>query len=470
MDNQVVSRSENHGASYKTNTNTQSLGYKQELKRVMKTRDLVIFGMVFMAPVSAQTLFGSLDQVSKGHAVLAYLLGLLAMIFTAYCYGKMAEAYPIAGSTYSFTSRALHPYLGFLAGWSILLDYILIPMLLYKLSAVFSMELFPSIPLWLMLLIFVLPVTLFNYLGAQTTSRVNLFMTGIMLLSIVIFVGFAIKALLHGEGVGTVFSMKAIYNPQTFSMNSLLAGASLAVLSYLGFDAVTTMAEDSNVTGKMVGRSAILACVVCAVFYIAQVYFATMVAPDFHSFKSADTAFFEIATKIGGNTLATILTLIIAVSGISTALAGQAAASRLLYGMGRDRVLPQFFAYIHPKFKTPVYSILFMAVVGYMGAVMIDLSVLFLIIVFGALIGFMFVNLSVFFEFFLKRKMRSGWGIVSNVLFPLIGLSVSGYILWGMEPIGHIVGFSWLGLGIVYLLFSSKGFTKSVEVFKANSF
>lgn len=470
IDNHNVSQLENSGASYKSNTSTESFGYKQELKKVLKTRDLVIFGMVFMAPVSAQTLFGSLDQVSRGHAVLAYLLGLLAMIFTAYCYGKMAEAYPIAGSTYSFTSRAIHPYLGFLAGWSILLDYILIPMLLYKLSAVFTLELFPSIPLWLMLLIFVLPVTLFNYLGAQTTSRVNLVMTAIMLLSIVCFVGFAIKALLHGDGVGTVFSMKAIYNPQTFSMHSLLAGTSIAVLSYLGFDAVTTMAEDSNVTGKMVGRSGIFACVICAVFYIAQVYFATMVSPDFNSFKSTDTAFFEIATKIGGSGLATVLTLVIAISGISTALAGQAAASRLLYGMGRDQVLPRFFAYIHPKFKTPVYSILFMAVIGYVGAVLIDLNTLFLIIVFGALVGFICVNLSVFSEFFLKRKIRSGFGVFSYVLFPLIGLSVCGYILWGMETIGHIVGLSWLGIGIIYLAFSSRGFTKSVEVFKGDSF
>lgn len=472
IDNHLVSKLENPSEPNETTSNngSESFGYKQELRKVLKTRDLVIFGMVFMAPVSAQTLFGSLDQVSQGHAVLAYLLGLVAMIFTAYCYGKMAEAYPIAGSTYSFTSRALHPYLGFLAGWSILLDYILIPMLLYKLSAVFVMELFPSVPLWLMLLIFVLPVTLFNYLGAQTTSRVNIVMTAIMLLSIVCFVVFAIRALLHGDGVGTVFSMKAIYNPETFSMHALISGSSIAVLSYLGFDAVTTMAEDSNVTGKMVGRSGILACVICAVFYIAQVYFATLVSPDFTTFKSPDTAFFEIATKIGGSELATVLTLVIAISGISTALAGQAAASRLLYGMGRDQVLPKYFAFIHPKFKTPVYSILFMAVVGYVGAVLIDLSILFLIIVFGALIGFICVNLSVFFEFFLKRKIRSKFGLVAYVLFPIIGLSVCGYILWGMEPIGHMVGFSWLGIGILYLAFSSKGFTKSMNVFKEDSF
>lgn len=439
-----------------------------ELKRVLKTRDLIIFGMVFMAPVSAQTLFGTLTQVSQGHSVLAYVMGLIAMIFTAHCYGKMAQAYPIAGSTYSYTSKAIHPYVGFISGWSILLDYVLIPMLLYKLSAVFMLELFPSVPLWLMLLIFVVPVTLFNYLGAQITSKINSIMMGFMLLSIVLFVGFAWNALWNGGG--EVFSLKGIYHPETFSWNGLISGASIAVLSYLGFDAVTTMSEDSNVTGKMVGRAAIWACVISGMFYIAQVYFATMVTPDFNSFDSVDTAFFEIAVSVGGNGLATVLTLIIAVSGISTALAGQAAASRLLYGMGRDKVLPPFFAYVHPKFQTPVYGILFMAVVGYVGAVWIELSLLFLIIVFGALVGFIFVNISVVLEFFVKRKERSVRGLIEYLLFPVLGLFVCGYIFWGMERIAHIVGFSWLAMGLIYLAILSKGFRKKIEVFSEKSF
>lgn len=453
-----------------TYASVESLGYKQELKRVLKTRDLVVFGMVFMAPVSAQTLFGNLAQVSQGHAVLSYLVGLVAMIFTAYCYGKMAEAFPIAGSTYSYTSRAIHPYLGFIAGWSILLDYVLIPILLYKISAIFAIELVPFIPLWLMLLVFVIPVTLFNYYGAKTTSRINLLMTGLMLLSIVLFVVFAAAALIRSGGIGAVFSLRGIYQPETFSWNALIAGASLAVLSYLGFDAVTTMAEDSTVTGKMVGVAAILSCVVSTVFYVAQVYFSTLVNPDFNSFASADTAFFEIATSVGGDTLAFICTLIIAISGISTALAGQAAASRLLYGMGRDRVFPAFFARLHPRHKTPVYSILTMAVLGYVGALLIDLGVLFLIIVFGALIGFICVNLSVFVEYFVKRKQRSGMDFIFHFVFPLIGLLVCGYILWGMETIGHIVGFSWMLIGIVYLAVLSKGFTVKAGVFQEDMF
>ncbi|WP_102346056.1 APC family permease [Bacillus sp. Marseille-P3661] len=448
----------------------EQFGYKQEFKKVLKTRDLVIFGMVFMAPVSAQTLFGALAQVSQGHAVLAYLIGLIAMLFTAYCYGKMAQAYPIAGSTYSYTSQAVHSNVGFIAGWSIMLDYLIFPMLIYKVSALFLSELLPFIPLWVLLLVFLVPVTICNYFGAKTTSRVNIIMTIFMILSIVAFVIVAIKAVANGVGYGEVFTFKGIYNPETFSWDSLMAAASIAVLSYIGFDAVTTMAEDSNVTGKMVGRAAVLACVVSTVFYIAQAYFATVAQPDFNSFETADTAFFEIAFSVGGGTLATFCTLIIAISGISTALAGQAAASRVLFSMGRDKVLPNFFSRLHPKHKTPVNSIIFMAVVGYIGAVFIPLSVFFSIVVFGALIGFICVNLSVFVEYFIRRKERSGLFLITNVLFPILGFLVCCYILVGMDVIGKTVGFCWLAAGIIFLAITTKGFKNSPSVFKENTF
>ncbi|WP_255298464.1 APC family permease [Brevibacillus dissolubilis] len=437
-----------------------SVPEQKELQRVLTTRDLVIFGMVFMSPVAAQILYGSLVQGSQGHAVLAYLFGLVAMIFTAYSYGKMASAYPSAGSTYAYTAKAIHPYLGFLSGWAILLDYMLIPMILYKTGALFMGELIPGIPMWAMLLLFVLPVTVINYYGSQLSSRFNFWMMIVMLASIVLFVGYAIVALSNGVGVGQVFALQGIYNEMTFSWDALIAGTSIAVLSYLGFDAVTTMAEDSSVTGKTIGRAAVLSCVATTLVFIPQVYFAILVIPDFNSFQSPDTAFFEVATAVGGPFLATIVTLVIAISGISTALAGQASASRVLFGMGRDRVLPGFLAILHPKHKTPMYAILVMGVLGYIGSILIDLNTLFLITVFGALVGFICVNLSVFTEYFIKRKERTGMGLITNLLFPLIGLIVCGYILYGMDTIGKMVGIGWLVIGALFLAATTGGFKR----------
>ena len=447
----------------------EQVEYKQEFNKVLTTRDLVIFGIVFMAPIAVQGVYGQLAQESHGETVLAFIIGLVAMLFTAHCYGKMAQAFPVAGSTYAYTSRAIHSNVGFIAGWSILLGYLVLPMMVMKLCTLFLGELLPF-PQWVLVLMFVVPVTIFNILGAQTASKVNLFMTILMLLSIIVFVIFSIKALMNGVGYGQVFTFKGIYNPDTFSWNGLVTASSLAVVSFIGFDGVTTMAEDSSVSGKQVGKAAIMAVIICAVFYIAQAYFALIVHPNVNDFKSADTAFFEVATIVGGQGLAIFCTLIIAIAGITITLAGQAAASRILYSMGRDKVLPQFFNRLHPKYKTPVNSILFLAVIGYFGAVLIPLSVFFSVAVFGVLIGFIFVDLSVFVEYFLKRKQRSGVHFFSNLLFPILGMIICSFILLNMDPIGKIVGFSWVGIGILYLLIATKGFRQSASIFSDSSF
>lgn len=438
----------------------------QSLRKVLRTRDLVIFGMVFMAPVSAQTLFGELTQVSQGHAVLSYLVGLIAMIFTASSYGKMAGAFPKAGSTYSYTSQAISPTIGFLAGWAILLDYLLIPMLLYKISAIFLMELLPMIPLWVTLLFFLVPVTLSNYFGSKVSSRLNIVMTILMLFSLILFIGFAINHLMQIGGIGSLFTLNGIYNSNTFSFDALLAGASIAVLSYLGFDAVTTMAEDAKVPGKTVGRAAVFALLISAFFYILQVYFATIVVPDFSSFASQDTAFFEIAITVGGTGLAIVCTLIIAVSGISTALAGQASASRILYSMGGDKLLPSIFARLHPKHQTPYFSIILLAVIGYVGAILIPLGILFQLIVFGALIGFIGVNLSVIVEFFYRRKERSLKHFFVNLVIPIFGFFICGYISYGIGPIGKIVGTSWIVIGLLLLIITTKFYKREIKFFE----
>jgi amino acid transporter len=432
--------------------NLESFGYKQELKRSLGLWDLVIFGMVFMAPVSCMTMFGIMATGSRGHNFLSYLLGFTAMLFTAYSYGKMAEAFPIAGSTYSYTQRAINAKLGFLAGWVMLMDYFLIPMLLYVISALFAHALLPQIPFWAWIVIYVVPVTFVNIRGVEVAAKVNMVMTGLMVAAVVAFVAAALKYALTG-GVVSVFSFDAIYNPKTFSLSAVVSGSVLAVLSYLGFDAITTLTEEVHEPGGKISTAIIIACVLQTVLYFSVAYFGTLVAPDFTAFKNPDTAFFEIALKVGGSALQTFVTLVIIVSGASTALAGQSAASRLLYGMGRDRMIPaKFFAYLHPRYKTPTYSILFMGVVGLIGALAIGMETLSEMVAFGGIFGFICVNLAVILHFYIKG--RSG-KFFRHVLCPALGIATCAYIMFGMSPLAKIVGFSWLGIGIVYLVVRS---------------
>jgi Amino acid transporters len=425
----------------------ESFGYKQELKRSLSVRDLVIFGIVFMAPVSSMTLFGIMSMSSQGHNFMSYVVGFVAMFFTAYSYGKMVEAYPIAGSTYSYTQRAINPKLGFLSGWVMLLDYFLIPMLLYVVSANFANALLPQIPFWVWVLIYLLFVTIINILGIEVAAKANFIITALMLAAIFSFVIAAVHYTLTGTS-GSLFSLQAIYNPANFAWSGILSGAVLAVSSYLGFDAITTMSEETKASSKNISKAILIACGVETVLYLLVAYFGTVVVPDFQSFANPDTAFFDIAFKVGGSALQIFITMVIVISGASTAMAGQSAASRLLYGMGRDQLIPsKFFAYLHPKFKTPVYNILFMGIIGGAGAMMLSMAILSEMVTFGGLFGFICVNLSVVSHYYIKNKS----GNLLHVIFPLIGIVVCAFILYGMSPIAKTVGFSWLLLGIVYL-------------------
>jgi putrescine importer len=443
--------------------NLSSFGYKQELKRSLGLKDLVIFGMVFMAPVSCMTMFGLMAASSRGHNFLCYLLGFTAMLFTAYSYGKMAEAFPIAGSTYSYTQRAVNAKLGFLAGWVMLMDYFLIPMLLYVISAMFANALFPQIPFWCWILLYVVPVTFVNIRGVEVAAKVNMVMTGLMVAAVLAFVVAAVKYALTGQVV-SLFSWQAIYNAKTFSLGAVVSGSVLAVLSYLGFDAITTLTEEVHEPSGKISTAIIIACLLQTVLYFGVAYFGTLVAPNFTAFKNPDTAFFEIAFKVGGSALQTFITLVIIVSGASTALAGQSAASRLLYGMGRDRMIPaKFFAYLHPRYKTPTYSILFMGVVGLIGALVISMESLSEMVAFGGIFGFICVNLSVILQFYVKGKSGK---FVRHALCPALGMAVCAYIMWGMSPLAKIVGFSWLATGICYLVarsFASADFKDLLE-------
>lgn len=432
----------------------EEFGYKQELRRSLSIKDLVIFGMVFMSPISSMVLFGIMDVESHGHNFLSYLFGFTAMLFTAYSYGKMVEAFPIAGSTYSYTQRAISPKLGFLAGWVILLDYFLIPMLLYVISANFVHALVPQIPFWVWIVIYVVPVTFVNIMGVEIAAKVNFGITVLMVAAVVAFVAAAFRYVLITHGY-SVITPKAIYNPATFSWNAMVLGSSMAVLCYLGFDAITTLSEEADSTSHKMGIAIILACVIQTILYLSIAYFGIIVAPNYTHLKDVDTVFFGMAFKVGGYALQVFITLVIAMSGAATALAGQSAASRILYGMGRDKMIPQgFFAYLHPRFKTPTYNILAMGVVGLIGALTISMTQIGEMVTFGGLFGFICVNLSVIWHFYIKKK-GGHRSLLKHVICPFIGMVVCAYILIDLSPLAKIVGFAWMGLGILYLIIRS---------------
>ncbi len=435
---------------------TNNLGYKQELKRVLTFKDILIFGIVFLNPIAPFALFGVINYKTGGHMALAYFIGMIAMAFTAYSYGKMAGAFPVAGSTYTYTQRVINPYVGFITGWMMFLDYVLLPLQINIVAAIYANALIPSIPNWMWVFIFSIFIAIVNYMGIQLTAKVDIVVAIFSLACLITFVIFAVHAVNNGVGTGTLFSMKAIYNPSTSTFTGVISGVGTAALSFLGFDAVTTLAEESVNPSKDIGKAAIMTCLIGGTLFIVQAYVGALVWPNYNTYPNVDSAFIFIIEKVGGHLLVVFCSVAFIVALIAGGVVAQAGASRLLYGMGRDNVIPKkVFAYLDPKHKTPVYNILIMSIISILGALILNLETASDLVCFGAFIGFMFVNLSVLVHFYIRKKERNGIKFIWNLVFPMMGFAICFYIWINMSKISKIVGFSWMAIGIIYGLVKS---------------
>src|SRR6202521_4526547 len=381
----------------------EEFGYKEQLNRVLTTRDLVIYGMIFMLPIAPYAVFGLVWQAAKGMVPLAYLVGLIGMFFTALSYAAMSRAFPLAGSVYAYAHRGLHEIAGFFSGWLILLDYILVPSLLYLISAVALRPVFPAVPAWMWLVGFISFNAIVNLLGIEFTARINRYMLVMELGTLGLFVVLGLIALYGGVGAGGL-TLKPIYDPQVFSLSTVAGATSIAVLSFLGFDGISTLAEESRGKLNAVGRATVLSLVLVGALFMLQTWIAADLARGMR-FASSDTAFYEVAERAGGSwlRLLTILATVIA-SAVANAMAAQAAVSRILFAMARDGKLPAFLAKVHPRYKTPYMSTLAVAVVSLLvGLLFADrVDDLTLIVNFGALTGFVLLHLSVINHYLIR--------------------------------------------------------------------
>src|ERR1700761_2677010 len=282
-------------------TDLEQFGYKQELKRALTTRDLIAYGMIFMVPIAPFSVFGFVWHDAKGMVSLAYLLGLVGMFFTAMSYASMSRAFPVAGSVYSYVGRGLHATAGFFSGWLILLDYILVPALLYIFSDVALRPLLPQVPGWMWLVGFVGFNAIVNLVGIQLTARVNRYMLLLELATLALFVIAGLIALHDGVGAKGL-TLKPVYDPTAFSLSTIAGATSIAVLSFLGFDGISTLAEESTGDQHTVGRATLLSLLLVGTLFIVQTWIATDLAYGMR-FSSPETAFYEVAQRAGGSWL-----------------------------------------------------------------------------------------------------------------------------------------------------------------------
>lgn len=430
-----------------------------KLKRILSRRDLVLYGLVILTPTAPYPVYGIVQQTSNGHAALSYLVAMVAMLFTAASYGKMSGVFPSAGSTYTYVQNALNPHIGFLAGWAMILDYFLIPLLSVIYAALTANRLAPQIPYWVWAVAFTAAITLVNVRGLRVTARAGNVMMALMTVCAVLFVVLAARWVVARHGLGGLAAPEVFYNPGTFSLRPLMLGAAIASLSYIGFDAISTLAEDTINPERDISIATVLACMIQTVFCVATVYLAALVWPDFRSYPESETVILDIGRRAGGPWMLGFLTFILLVAGLASALTGQAGASRLLLGMGRDGVISRrIFAHVDPRYSTPTRSVYLMGVVSLAGALAMRFQLAVELLNFGAFVGFILVNLSVIRHFYGRLRRRRGMAVLTNLVFPLGGAVVCTYVWMNLSWKAQMAGFGWLAIGAIYLAVLTRGF------------
>jgi putrescine importer len=427
------------------------------LDRTLTLGPVVLFGLAYMAPMIVLGTFGELDD-STGHAVpTAYLVALVAMLFTAVSYGRMARAFPVAGSAYTYTRRAVDSRIGFLVGWAVLLDYFFLPMVIWLIGASFLNRQFPDVPSWLWILAFAVVTTGLNVIGIKLAANVNLLLMIMQVLVLIFFVVLSLKDV--GSTGGALLSARP-FGDQSTTASDIASGAAIAAYSFLGFDAVTTLTEETKNAKRTIPRAILLVTVIGGVIFVVASYAAQLVLPHVHV-QDSDSAAFDIAFTIGGNLMSAVFLAGLVVTQFASGIAAQASAARLVFAMGRDGVLPRkVFGYLHPKLRTPVVNIVLVGVVGLV-ATGLSASSSIGFINFGAFTAFTFVNICVIGHAIRSGRFRTAKEWLINGVVPVLGAAIDVYLLTNLDSIALIFGLVWLGLGILYLVFLTRGFRKA---------
>ena len=428
-----------------------------ELRRALGVPSLVFFGLVYMVPLTVFTTYGIVTQVTGGRVPLAYVITLLAMAFTARSYARMAAAMPFAGSAYTYTQKSFGAGIGFVAGWALLLDYLFLPMINYLVIGIYLSAAFPMIPAWVFVVTAIALVTVLNIIGIVSVARANIAIIAAQAIFILAFAALGISSL---SGTGTVDLAAPFTGDGTApGFDSVMASAAILCLSFLGFDAVSTLSEEAKEPKRTVPRAIIIATITGGGIYIVLSYLAQLVYPS-NDFTDVDSGALDVMGAAGGEFLTIFFTAAYVAGACGSALTSQASVSRILFAMGRDGVLPKgFFGRLSPRFHTPVLATLAVAVVSLL-ALAVDLTFISEMVSFGALIAFSAVNLSVIKHFIIDEKHRGGHAMLSSLVLPGIGFCLTLWLWTSLSPRTLLIGAIWLILGIGYLAFVTRGFRR----------
>ncbi len=432
------------------------------LKKTLTLFPVIMIGLAYMQPMTLFDTFGIVTNLTGGHVATAYAFALIAILFTALSYGKLVRSFPSAGSAYTYAQKSICPHVGFMVGWSSLLDYLFMPMINILLAKSYFESLIPGIPSWIFVVLLVAFMTITNLKGIRTVANFNGLIVVLQILVMLVIVGMVIYGVSHGVGEGTLVSSKPFWTENS-QVVPMITGATILCFSFLGFDGISSLSEETKDAKRVIPRAIFLTALIGGLLFIAVSYFLQLYFPDVSHFHDPDSSQPEIMLYVAGKTFQFGILIFSCVTVLASGMAAHAGVSRLMYVMGRDGVFPQrFFGYISPKFHTPVFNVLLVGAIALL-AINFDLVTATALCNFGALVAFTFVNLSVIAQYWVREKRRRT--LMDNfryLILPLCGAATVGALWVNLERSSMVLGLIWATIGIIYLAFVTRGFRLAV--------
>ena len=452
------------------------------LRRTLTLSDLILYGVIVIQPVAPMSVFGVLSERGRGHVVTALLIAMVAMLFTGISYGRMARAYPSAGSAFTYVAREINPAMGFVTGWSMVMDYMLNPLICTVWCAGQAAQFAPGVAPWIWKIFFALVFTMLNIRGIKTSARIN---TGMAILMgmVVVAIFIASARYIFGAHHDAAYFSRPFYDPATFTFAGLFGCTSIAVLTYIGFDGISTLSEEADNPRRNILLATVLTCLVIGVLSAFEVYAAQLIWPASDPFPDVNTAYSYVAGR-AWKPLFPIVGFTLLLANFGSGMAAQIGAARLLYGMGRSNALPKsFFGAVDEKHRVPRNNVFLVGIVALVGAFVLEIVAgyktydlgtnglswaTFVKILnggeayglgaemlnFGALIAFMGVNAAALLRYYVRSSEKK----LGFLIPPALGFIICLALWLNLSKPAIIVGSIWMAGGIAFGIWKTNGF------------
>lgn len=433
------------------------------LQRQLKLWHVFALGLSLMVPTTVFDTYGIATMATEGHVPISYLFSTAAILFTVFSYTHMVKVFPRAGSAYTYAQKTFHPSVGFVVGWAALCDYLFLPMLYALAAEIYLSSFFPAVPGWLWIVLSIALFSIANIVSVKVTVSFNAIFVIFQMLICLVFISLLVNEIINGQSVE--LTMAPFYSAN-LTITSILSGSIILCYTLIGFDALSTLSEETIQPTKNIPRAMLIQTIFLGLLYTTITYFMQLLFPDVSQFQDPEAASTEIAEKLGGLLFASIFIAITVTGNIVGGIAAQLSTSRLLYAMGRDNVIPKkVFGYLHPRTRVPVFNVVLTGLFS-LSALLLDYETAISFFSFGAYMAFTFVNLSVIVYHIRHKRVDSVGGVIKYIVGPLIAISFLALLWSNMDSRALTLGIVWNVVGVIYLAAITKMFTKKPPQFE----